>query len=80
MFAEREGVVVAHNIAYRINNKSNRDEYDGHDYCYIDIGDNKAALAKGYFYEEPPRVELGEASEYYKKKMIEFEKERLEML
>lgn len=79
-FAEREGVVVANNIAYKINNKDDRVEYDGYGYCYVDIGDGKAALTKGYFYEEPPRVELEEASEYYKRKMLEFEKERLEML
>ncbi|RMF29043.1 MAG: NAD(P)/FAD-dependent oxidoreductase [Candidatus Nitrosothermus koennekii] len=73
-FAEREGIVVANNI------KSNYKEYDGYGYCYIDVGDGKAALAEGHFYDKPPRVELKEASEYYKQQMIEFERERLDML
>lgn len=73
-FAEREGITVANNIA-KLDN-----EYDGYGYCYIDVGDGKAALAEGHFYDKPPRVELKEMSEYYKQKMIEFEQERLDML
>jgi sulfide:quinone oxidoreductase len=59
VFAHREAVVVAKNIAASLEGKAPTERYDGHSECFIEIGDGKAGFGTGNFYAEPkPIVKL----------------------
>ena len=59
VFAHLEAEVVAHNIAAKIKNQPAVKEFNGHGYCFVELGDGKAGFAKGNFYAEPtPAVSL----------------------
>lgn len=59
VFAEREGAVVAQNIARAIAGKAEAARFNGHGECFIEIGDSKAGFGGGDFYAEPkPVVQL----------------------
>ncbi len=63
VFAEGEAQVVAAEIAAEINAEPRPDVYDGHGFCYVDVGDGLAAYGTGDFYAYPaPRVTLEEPS------------------
>ena len=79
VFAESQGKVVAHNIAAEIRGEEKTVQFEGYGYCYIDVGEEKAAYAAGNFYKSPaPEVKLEPPSEKYKKEKEEFEKMRIE--
>lgn len=64
VFAEGESQVVAAEIAADINTEPRPGVYDGHGFCYVDVGDGLAAYGTGDFYAYPaPRVTLEEPSE-----------------
>jgi sulfide:quinone oxidoreductase len=64
VFAEGEARVVAAQIAAEINGEPRPGVYDGHGFCYVDVGDGLAAYGTGDFYAYPaPRVTLKEPSE-----------------
>lgn len=63
VFAEREGEVVAENIAETIAGHADTARFNGHGECFIEIGDGKAGFGGGDFYAEPkPLVALRQPS------------------
>lgn len=63
IFAEGAAQVVAAAIAAEINGRERPGVYDGHGFCYVDVGDGLAAYGSGDFYAYPaPRVNLDEPS------------------
>lgn len=58
VFAISEGVAVAHNIASQLG-VGLGDEFDGGGFCYIELGEERAAKGQGNFYAKPaPKVTL----------------------
>jgi len=63
VFAEGQAQVVAEAIAANINDEPRPGVYDGHGFCYFDVGDGLAAYGTGDFYAYPgPRVTLQDPS------------------
>jgi sulfide:quinone oxidoreductase len=59
VFAHAEAKVVAQRIANAAEGEAPEAEFDGHGYCWIELGDGKAGFAGGDFYSAPePRVTL----------------------
>ncbi len=59
VFAHAEAKVVARRIADVTQGKAADAAFDGHGYCWIELGDGRAGFAGGNFYAEPePRVRL----------------------
>jgi sulfide:quinone oxidoreductase len=59
VFAHKEAVVVAENIAHAIADQVQSARFDGHGDCFIEIGGGKAGFGGGDFYAEPkPAVTL----------------------
>ncbi len=59
VFAHSEAKVVAHRIADEADGKRSDAGFDGHGYCWVELGDGRAGFAGGNFYAEPePRVKL----------------------
>jgi sulfide:quinone oxidoreductase len=59
VFAHAEAKVVARRIADRAEGKTPGAVFDGHGYCWIELGDERAAFAGGSFYAEPePQVKM----------------------
>ncbi len=72
VFAFQEGLVVAENIAAAIRG-GKPTEFTGEGFCYLDVGDGKAAFASGDFFASPaPRVVLEPPSAEFKKAKDEF--------
>lgn len=75
VFAERQAVVVAHNIAREITGKGERATFNGHGECFVEAGDNKAGFGRGDFYAEPtPQIKLHAASRRWHLGKVLFEK------
>jgi sulfide:quinone oxidoreductase len=53
VFADRQGIVVAQNIALAMRGQTSRVSYDGKGSCYIETGDMHAARGDGSFFELP---------------------------
>ena len=63
VFAEGEAQVVAAAIAADIRGEPRPGVFEGHGFCYVDVGDGSAAYGDGDFYAFPgPRVTLAEPS------------------
>lgn len=74
VFAEREALVVAHNIAAEISG-GDTTRFDGHGECFIETGGGKAGFGRGDFYAEPtPEVRLHPVSRRWHVGKILFEK------
>ena len=59
VFAHSEAKVVACRIADDASGTTSDATFDGHGYCWIELGDGRAGFAGGDFYAEPePRVKL----------------------
>lgn len=56
VFAHFEAEVVAENIISEMKGSPDRKEYDGHAYCFLELGFGKAGFAGGNFYAEPSPV------------------------
>lgn len=56
VFAHFEAEVVAENIASEIRGAPHRKEYDGHAYCFLELGFGRAGFANGNFYAEPAPI------------------------
>ncbi|GMQ85767.1 MAG: FAD/NAD(P)-binding oxidoreductase [Acidimicrobiia bacterium] len=75
VFAEREAVVVAHNVATAITGKGKPERYDGFGECFIETGDGKAGFGRGDFYAQPtPQIKLYKASRRWHIGKVLFEK------
>ena len=59
VFAHDQARVVAHRIAAEIHGRRSDAAFDGRGSCWIELGDGKAAFARGRFYAEPePAVRM----------------------
>jgi sulfide:quinone oxidoreductase len=59
VFAHAEAKAVARRIADGVDGKRSDAVFDGHGYCWIELGDGRAGFAGGNFYAEPdPRIKL----------------------
>jgi sulfide:quinone oxidoreductase len=74
VFAEREAMVVAHNIAQEITG-GEPTRYNGHGECFVETGSGKAGFGRGDFYAEPtPQVKLHPVGRRWHLSKILFEK------
>lgn len=74
VFAEGQAQVVAETIAADINEEPRPRVYNGHGFCYVDVGDGLAAYGTGDFYAYPgPRVTLEEPSIEGRRAKAEYE-------
>lgn len=61
VFAEGQAQTVAATIAAEVNSQPRPGVFDGHGFCYVDVGDGLAAYGTGDFYAYPgPRVRMQE--------------------
>ena len=61
VFAEGQAQVVAAAVAAGIEGGPPAPAFDGHGFCYVEVGDDQAAYGSGDFYAYPgPRVRLEE--------------------
>jgi sulfide:quinone oxidoreductase len=59
VFAHGEADIVARNIAAAIAGRAERQSFDGHGECFIEMGDGRAGYGSGNFYAEPaPKIAL----------------------
>jgi sulfide:quinone oxidoreductase len=59
VFAHAEAKTVAQRIADDADGKTSDAEFDGHGYCWLELGDGRAGFAGGDFYAEPdPQVKM----------------------
>ena len=77
VFAHAQGEVVAARIADSLAGREATTTFSGLGMCYLETGRGQAAMVRGEFLADPPRVELTEPSaEGYDAKRA-FESERL---
>ena len=75
VFANEEAPVVAENIAAEVEGKSPSSRFNGHGFCYIEVGDDMAAYGAGNFYGIPAaRVTLEPPSPRYRVEKHEIER------
>jgi sulfide:quinone oxidoreductase len=68
VFADAEARVVANAIAAEVSGAGTAPSYDGRGFCFIEVGDGKAAYGAGDFYGLPgPRVHLQPPSDRYRR-------------
>ncbi len=78
LIAELQGQAVAASIAAEVGNRQLTAGFDGHGYCYLEMGKLEATMIEGYFYAEPePEVRIGEISGHTRDDKHRFEAERL---
>lgn len=74
VFAHHEAEVVADNIAASVGGSSAR-RFEGHGYCWIELGDGRAGFAGGRFYAEPdPVVDMRRPGRIWHWGKVAFEK------
>lgn len=74
VFAEAEARVVAEAIATEILGGKSTASFNGEGFCYIEVGDGKAAYGVGNFFASPaPQVRMMPPSERYRKEKEDFE-------
>jgi sulfide:quinone oxidoreductase len=75
VFADEQARIVAENIAADIAGKAAVSRFNGHGFCYIEIGDNMAAYGAGNFYGIPaPTISLEPPSTRFCKEKHEMER------
>ncbi len=75
VFADEQAHVVAENIAAEIAGKVGSRRFNGHGFCYIEVGDDEAAYGAGNFYGIPaPTVTLEPPSPRYRQEKHELER------
>lgn len=75
VFADEQARVVAENIAAEIAGKVGSGRFDGRGFCYIEVGDDRAAYGAGNFYGIPaPTITLEPPSARYRKEKHELER------
>jgi sulfide:quinone oxidoreductase len=81
VFADEQARVVTRNISSEVLGKAKQSRFDGKGFCYLEMGDGRAAYGSGNFYAYPvPRVYLEPPSQRYHKERRELEREQLEAL
>jgi len=75
VFAEGQAHTVAAAIAADVNGEPRPGVYDGHGFCYVDVGEGLAAYGAGDFYAFPgPRVNLEQPSAASRQAKDEYER------
>ncbi|MBI4542722.1 MAG: NAD(P)/FAD-dependent oxidoreductase [Gemmatimonadetes bacterium] len=75
VFAKRQAVTVAANIAAEINGLGGRTAFDGWGACFLETGDGRAGYGSGNFYAEPaPEVRLRPPSRWWHWGKVAWEK------
>jgi len=75
VFADEQARVVAENIAAEIAGKAAGSRFNGHGFCYIEVGDSLAAYGAGNFYGIPaPTVTLEPPSARFCKEKHQLER------
>ena len=75
VFAHAEAKTVAQRIADAAEGKTPTTVFDGHGYCWIELGDGRAGFADGDFYAKPePQVTLRRPGRHWHWGKIAFEK------
>jgi len=75
VFADGQARVVAESIAAEIGGKGRARQFDGHGFCYIEIGGGMAAYGSGNFYGIPgPSVSLEPPSQRFRQEKEELER------
>jgi sulfide:quinone oxidoreductase len=77
VFAQAEGEVVAARIADRWAGRQPGATFAGDGMCFVETGGGAAAMVRGGFLEDPPRVELTESSAGHLAAKRAFEADRL---
>ncbi len=81
VFADAEAHVVAESIAVEIGGGEKAPRYDGRGFCYIEVGEGKAAYGAGTFYGMPgPRINLESPSDGYRREKENLERDALALL
>jgi sulfide:quinone oxidoreductase len=81
VFALGEGVIVATNLASRINGGKDEAEFEGEGFCYVEMGGGEAAQAAGRFFEKPaPKVRFDPPSVKHQEEKEAFANALLQLL
>ncbi|MDR7474597.1 MAG: FAD/NAD(P)-binding oxidoreductase [Armatimonadota bacterium] len=78
VFAERQGEVVARNLADLLAGREPVARFDGAGYCFIEVGDGKATTVDGRFFADPPDVRVADPTAESLAAKEAFERERLQ--
>jgi len=78
VFAERQGEVVASNLADLLTGREPAARFDGAGYCFIEVGDGQATMVDGRFFADPPDVRVAEPTAESLAAKEAFERERLQ--
>ena len=78
VFAERQGEVVATNLADLLAGREPGARFDGVGYCFIELGDGQASMVDGKFLADPPDVRVVDPSPEHLAAKEAFERERLQ--
>jgi len=74
VFAHAEAEVVARNIAAELRGRDERRRFDGHGYCFLEVGDGRAASANGDFYASPRQVRMKDPTRWRRLGKMLFER------
>jgi sulfide:quinone oxidoreductase len=77
VFAEAAGEVVGENIAELLRGGEPVATFDGHGYCFLEVGEGQATRVMGDFLSSPPDVEVEPAAPEHLAAKHRFEAERL---
>ncbi|MDE3076027.1 MAG: NAD(P)/FAD-dependent oxidoreductase, partial [Chloroflexota bacterium] len=78
VFADAQALVVAQGIAADIAGEGKAGRFDGQGFCYIEVGEGKAAYGAGNFYGVPgPKVTLEAPSPHFRKEKVDIERTAL---
>ena len=78
IFAEGEGLTVAHNIVSKIRSQDGSELFDGKGGCFIESGRDTASLIEvDMFTESKPITKLTESNKEHLNEKFEFEKDRM---
>lgn len=75
VFAHAQAEVVAHTVAARLLGQSAERRFDGNGECFLELGEGKAAFARGNFYAQPaPDVRLFRPGRHWHAGKVAFER------
>ncbi len=77
IFAERQGQVVARNIAALVDGGSPEARFDGRGYCFLELGEGQASMIEGAFLADPPDITVLKPAPEHLAAKVAFERERL---
>lgn len=78
VFAERQGQVVARNIAAMVDGRVPEARFDGRGYCFVELGEGQASMIDGAFLTDPPDINVLKPAPEHLAAKVAFERERLE--